>query len=1716
MTKKYALILMLFFICQHLVTKAQQYGNEWINYTQSYFKFAVVKDSIYRIPVTQLFAAGMPSTVKGENLQLFKDGVEQAIFISQTNTLTAGDYLDFYGTKADGKLDTRLYKNPDLQLNSNMSLVMDTAFYFITYNNLNTNKRFTQVSNNTANPPAKEDYCLYKLRTDFRNEFVSGKSDPIGNAAGGTTYYNLNSSQYEEEGFVKKTVTTSDSVIFTCSNAYKASGAPNSIFKSAITGKSFLQTHGIKVFANSNLIADSTYGSFDVQRFNIDIPMSLLTAQDRLSMRYTPYLSSGGLSDRFGIAYAEVVYPRQFNFNNAKMIEFELPPKSSDYYLEITNFSFGSTQPRLLDLTTNQFLVGDIATIGMVKFLISGNNIPRRFILHNTESINSYGTISNITPVAFKNYTNTNNQGNYIIITPNNILNPSSGNNGINDYVTYRKSISGGSYDAIAAKAEDIYNEFGYGYSYSTLALKNFLQFAHENTQWANKPKHVFLVGKGINYASYIPYRNANANTPGTFPFEALPSFGHPCSDLLLVDFDKNYKPKLSIGRLPAANADELSNYLTKVRDYESVLQNTTTNTSAEKLWQKRILHVAGGKDASEQGPITNSLTKQENIIKSPFYGAKVTTIKKSSTSSVDYINSALIDSLVNTGVSMIQFFGHSSADGIDYNLGDPNLQYNNYRKYPIFIANGCNAGDMFVLNSNKFLSEKWTLSPDRGSIAFIACVNTGFTSSLGAYTDSLYKRISSTSYGKTIGEQIQDNVNTLMSTSSFSNNFLFRMHAEQILLNGDPGVMMYSYAKPDYAIEEGGIAFKPFNLTTTIDSFDASIALYNLGKYTTDSFQIRIQRITPNGTKYDLYNSKQKSFANTDTIRLRIPILGNSGLGINRLLVELDQDGLIDETSEANNLINYQFNIFNDDLTPVYPYEFSIVNNSTLILKASTLNAFASMRDYLFQIDTTELFNSPKLLTHKIASKGGVISWQPSGMNLIDSTVYYWRTAMDTTDGNTKHRWTTSSFTYLPQAQSGWNQSHYFQFRKNNFSKLELDSATREFKYLTLNNALQVNNACLYGPNPFQYIYSDNSVDINGSGLYSHGCDIFPLMQSLQFVVIDTLSGEPWINTKDGNTGRFGSLAPCRIGPSNARRDPFFEFPFDNSTNRAKIVDFLDSIPQGSYLLVQSRLSCKGFGASQSNTIFIDQWKNDTLINGAGNSLYHKLFNMGFTQIDSFTFNRPFVFFQKKNIVSSTIQEMGKDSTIRLQVLFNFNASESAGTILTDKIGPAKSWTQYIKYGTSIEGVNTDSVSVDILGIDSNANETWLASVKGDTSLSFIDANIYPFLRLKMHSSDIINSTPEQLKKWRIIYQPVPEAALNPNFQYSFADTLTQGQIKTFSVAIENLTEIAMDSMLVKYQLIDSKNNSSLLGIKRFAPLPPFAKILSTFDVNTIGYNGNYTVRVEANPDNDQPEQFHPNNIGLKNIFIEPDKSNPLVDVTFDGIHILDKDIVSAKPFILITLNDENKFLALNDTSLIQVFMKYPGNNFTEVPIPFDGNILKFIPANLSSGNGKNQARLEYRPSFTVDGNEYVLIVKARDRVGNFAGSYDYKVGFSILNKSSISSLVNYPNPFTTSTQFVFTLTGSVIPSNLRIQILSTTGKVVREITKAELGPIHIGRNITEFKWKGDDQYGDLLGNGVYLYRVISNLNGEKMEHYQSDADKWMQKGFGKLYIMR
>ena len=119
------------------------------------------------------------------------------------------------------------------------------------------------------------------------------------------------------------------------------------------------------------------------------------------------------------------------------------------------------------------------------------------------------------------------------------------------------------------------------------------------------------------------------------------------------------------------------------------------------------------------------------------------------------------------------------------------------------------------------------------------------------------------------------------------------------------------------------------------------------------------------------------------------------------------------------------------------------------------------------------------------------------------------------------------------------------------------------------------------------------------------------------------------------------------------------------------------------------------------------------------------------------------------------------------------------------------------------------------------------------------------------------------------------------------------------------------------------------------------------------------------------------------------------------------------------------------------------------------------------------------------------------------------------------VSNFYVYPNPFTTKARFVFTLTGSQVPDYMKIQIMTITGKVVKEITKEELGNLTIGDNITDYTWNGTDKWGAQLANGLYLYRVIVKDNGKELDQYHpanesADAGNMFKHNFGKLYILR
>jgi hypothetical protein len=291
------------------------------------------------------------------------------------------------------------------------------------------------------------------------------------------------------------------------------------------------------------------------------------------------------------------------------------------------------------------------------------------------------------------------------------------------------------------------------------------------------------------------------------------------------------------------------------------------------------------------------------------------------------------------------------------------------------------------------------------------------------------------------------------------------------------------------------------------------------------------------------------------------------------------------------------------------------------------------------------------------------------------------------------------------------------------------------------------------------------------------------------------------------------------------------------------------------------------------------------------------------------------------------------------------------------------------------------------------------------------------------------------------------------------------EGASLKLAISIDNIGDIDMDSLLISYWIEDAQQHMHPIAYQRQAPLAAGGQLMDTLAIATLGFGGSNLLWIEVNPINletgyyDQPEQHHFNNIAQIGFRVNEDNQNPILDVTFDGIRILDGDLVSAQPNIVISVDDENPFFIMDeiaDTSVAKLYITTP--EFVQRPVYFNSSDINWIPADADDNN----MLVEYRPTFALDG-AYELLVQASDKSGNSSGDRDFRIGFEIFTKPTITEVMNYPNPFSTRTQFVFTLTGTTPPDYVMIQIMTISGRIVREIQSAEIGPLNIGRNFTE-----------------------------------------------------
>lgn len=1675
------LLVLCFLISLFTTLKAQPYGNEWINYSQKYYKIKVAQNGIYRIDSLTLFNAGIPvNTINPKNFQLFNNGVEQYIFVNgeNDNVFNANDYIEFYAKKNDGSNELKFYSNTAFVPNPYYSLINDTAVYFLTWNNSITNRRLI-VENDTAfSSYTPAGYFFKEEINDFHSAYYAGETDAVGGTDARYT---------KSEGWFDANVITLGNN-YTYSNLVNTSnkyiGGPNAFFKTVVVGASKdisltgqippVPDHHLKIEYRNPLssfvtLKDTFFVGYESNRFVDSLPVGNL-GNTFTDFRYSSIVETNFNSNRTVVSYIYLKYPHTFDLEGKSsfrlFVNDDIQGKS---YLNITNFN-GAGAALFYDFTNNKRIDVVLSGSNYRVLVPNGSGEKECFIsaANNVIQINSLQPVNG--PAAmFTDYSLLNTDSAFVIVTHSSLMNEA------NLYKQYRSTnMYGGYHNVIVANIDDLYDQFAFGIVKSPFSIRNFSEFLIDT--YSSPPQNLFLVGKALHL-------RLTRNSPAEYAQSLVPSFGNPSSDVLLTSGlnGMGIRPAIATGRLSAKTPTDVITYLTKIQDYE----NRSSNPLDE--WMKHGLNFGGGGSPGEQAQLKSYLTTYKTIYQDTLIGGKmVREFYKTSSAPIDITVSDTLQTLIENGVSIMNFFGHSSGNSFDQSI-DQITQYQPIiGHYPFMLSNGCYSGDIFETDTK--ISEEFIFYPNRGVIGYLGAIGLGVPYALHKYSHELYKQMGYENYGKSIGSSVRGAINNLQSVAM--GDTIVRSTCYEMTLHCDPSLVINAPAKPDYKITNSNVII---DLNADVNNFQVKIIRTNLGKAVRDSIFDKIIRFFPNGDSVS-YLKKSRAPKYKDTIVFDVPFDYERSVGLNRIKVYLDYYNNVDEMNENNNATypDITFQITGNSIIPVYPYKFAIIPTDTITLKASTAEVFAPAKNYIFQLDTTDMFNSPFLKQTIINAPGGVVSWNITsalGFTFTDSTVYYWRVSPDSTSPTSGFLWKESSFQYI-QNKRGWAQAHFFQYKEDTYQYVKFNRSTRDFSFA--NDLTDV--YCKTGVYPHIQWY-DVIYKVNGFLKSAWTC-LYP-RSGFTFAVFDPVTGQPQTSYHVGGwLGQYGDYH-CVSNPYEA-----FEFFDDTPQSRDTMADFLNGLPPGTHVL----------GYSETYMQFSHY---EPYVNAAFQGI-------GAVNMLSLPDSVPYIIWGHKGAIPGSATEVvGTSETDILDLTTSFATNWNEGFIASPIIGPASSWgSLHWRQHTADGSFSADSIVIRLIGIAPNGNETVLANFNTDSTdilnlAAYVNAAAFPNIRLVAFMKDDSLHTPPQMERWQVIYAPVPEAAINPPLGYSInATTLQEGDNLKINLPIQNIGEISFnDSLLVTYWIEDaSKINHPLPDKLKKFPFVPNEVIVDTITFNTEHYPGSNALWVEVNPINkthSQLEQYHFNNIVRIPFNVSLDKINPLLDVTFDGVHILNNDIVSAKPAILIKLKDENRFLALNDTASFKVFLKYPGSS-TAQRIWFS-NALEFTEAVLPN----NSCKILYKPHLYQDGI-YQLIVQAKDKSENQSGAIDYKINFEVVNKSTITEVMNYPNPFSTSTKFVFTLTGEEIPSTFKIQIMTITGKVVKEIYQDELGPIHIGRNITQYAWDGRDEFGDKLANGVYLYRVITKINGEDIEKKQTEADQYFKKGWGKMYLMR
>lgn len=214
-------------------------------------------------------------------------------------------------------------------------------------------------------------------------------------------------------------------------------------------------------------------------------------------------------------------------------------------------------------------------------------------------------------------------------------------------------------------------------------------------------------------------------------------------------------------------------------------------------------------------------------------------------------------------------------------------------------------------------------------------------------------------------------------------------------------------------------------------------------------------------------------------------------------------------------------------------------------------------------------------------------------------------------------------------------------------------------------------------------------------------------------------------------------------------------------------------------------------------------------------------------------------------------------------------------------------------------------------------------------------------------------------------------------------------------------------------------------------------------------------------------------------------DQEGPLIELFLNDDSFVNGGIADETPILIANLYDESGINTVGNGIGHDITMILDANTS-------DAKVLnEFYESDLDT---YKSGSLRYQIDKLSPGL-HTLTFKAWDVNNN---SSEKTIEFTVHEQKDIAldHVLNYPNPFTTHTEFFFEHNQVCAALETQVEIFTVTGRLIKTINKTVETR---GFRTEGIPWDGRDDFGDQLAKGVYVYRVtIKNPDGEKTQEMQ------------------